>query len=546
MQTHINAALYQKTIWSCDLMEGFESSFSMNCKEKVEKLEEKVMTLFIDYENGGLITLQLLELIDDIERMGLGYRFQPDITRVLRKVASKHYATKEEEEDNLHAVSLEFRLLRQHGFSVSQDFLKRFKDTDGSLIGCLHADVEATLSLYEASYLALEGELDLDDAKLIVVKSLLNLNYPNENDHINHALDVPLYRRMHRLQARWYIDAYGKRKDANQMLLELAILDFNMVQSAHKRELQNVSRWWNKIGLASKLSFSRDRLMECFFWSVGMVFEPQYYSCRLGLTKVGALITTIDDIYDVYGSIDELKVFTDAVKRWDINAMKHMSEVLQVGFLALYNTINDMGYDTLVAQGTNIIPILAKVWGELTEAFFVEAKWNHINYKPTLEDYLDNAWRSVSGVVILTHGYFLMNQDAKKDVTKSSMGKFDNLIKWSSMIFRLYNDLATSSDEMDRGKSVNAISCYMQEHDVCEQVARKYIKSLIDKAWKKMIEARVACPDDSKDPFIDMAINLARISHCTYQYGDGHGAPDARSKDRVLSVIFEPIREQEH
>ncbi|KAJ0507804.1 putative (E)-beta-ocimene synthase [Helianthus annuus] len=101
--------------------------------------------------------------------------------------------------------------------------------------------------------------------------------------------------------------------------------------------------------------------MECFFWSVGMVFEPQYYSCRLGLTKVGALITTIDDIYDVYGSIDELKIFTDAVKRWDINAMKHMSEVLQVGFLALYNTINDMGYDTLVAQGTNIIPILAKV-----------------------------------------------------------------------------------------------------------------------------------------------------------------------------------------
>ncbi|KAI7735147.1 hypothetical protein M8C21_030172 [Ambrosia artemisiifolia] len=400
-------------------MEGLDTSFSMNCKEKVEKLEEKVMTMLIDYEKGGSSTLQLLELIDDIERMGLGYRFQTNITKVLSKVASKDYEPKKEEEDNLHVACLKFRLLRQHGFSVSQ-------------------------------------------------------------------------------------------------------------------------------GLASKLSFSRDRLMECFFWSVGMIFEPQYYSCRVGLTKVGTLITTIDDIYDVYGSMDELKIFTDAVKRWDINAMEHLSEVLQVGFLALYNTINQMGYDILVAQGKNIVPILAKAWGELIEAFFVEAKWNHSDYMPTLEDYLDNAWQSVSGVLVLTHGYLLMNQDSNKDVTESSMEKFGDLFKWSSMIFRLYNDLATSSDEMDRGKSINAISCYMHEHDVCEEVAREYIKTLIDKAWRRMIEARVACSDDSKDPFIDMAINLARISHCTYQFGDGHGAPDARSRDRVLSVIFEPITEKEH
>ncbi|KAI3717324.1 hypothetical protein L1987_68879 [Smallanthus sonchifolius] len=232
---------------------------------------------------------------------------------------------------------------------------------------------------------------------------------------------------------------------------------------------------------------------------------------------------------------------------WDISGVDSMPEFLQVGFLALYNTINEMGYDTLIAQGKNIIPILAKVWGELSEAFFVEAEWNHINYKPTLEDYLDNAWLSVSGVVILTHGYFLMNQDLKKDINESSLRKFNDLFKWSSMIFRLYNDLATSSDEMDRGKSVNAISCYMHEHDVSEEVASEYIKTLIDKAWMKMIKARVLCAEEfANDPFIDMAINLARISHCIYQYGDGYGSPDERVKDRVLSVIFEPIRGKEH
>lgn len=70
------------------------------------------------------------------------------------------------------------------------------------------------------------------------------------------------------------------------------------------------------MGIANKLQFARDRLMESFFWAVGMVFEPEYSNCRKGLTKVAALITTLDDIYDIYGSLDELEQFTDAVERF--------------------------------------------------------------------------------------------------------------------------------------------------------------------------------------------------------------------------------------
>lgn len=55
--------------------------------------------------------------------------------------------------------------------------------------------------------------------------------------------------------------------------------------------------------------------MENFLWTVGVAFEPHFEYCRRMSTKVNALITVIDDIYDVYGTLDELERFTDAVER---------------------------------------------------------------------------------------------------------------------------------------------------------------------------------------------------------------------------------------
>ncbi|XP_076927630.1 (E)-beta-ocimene synthase, chloroplastic-like [Bidens hawaiensis] len=424
------------------------------------------------------------------------------------------------------------------------NFLRRFKNGHGGLIGSQKSDAKAVLSLYEASVLALESELDLHEAKLLAKEKLLklsvNINDEVTNTYINLALDTPLYHMVPRLQARWRIDAYSKRKDANNLLLELAILDFNMVQSSNKRDLQQVSKWWENTELVNKLGFIRDSLMECFFWASGIIFQPRYDSNRIRLTKACAFITTIDDIFDIWKSIDELEVLTDAIKRtivfrWDVTAIESLPVRLQVGFLALYNTINGIGYDTVITQRKNIIPTLAKVWGDLCESFLLEAKWSQA--MPTLKEYLDNGWVSSSGVVILTHAYVSINPED----TIESLEKCQEIIKWSSMLLRLYNDLVISSEEIATGESVDAISCYMRDSGVSEEVAREYINTLIDKAWMKMIKARDACSDVSAYPIIDLALNMARVAHSMYQFGDGHGAPDARANHRVLSMIVKPI-----
>ena len=101
------------------------------------------------------------------------------------------------------------------------------------------------LSLYEASYFAFEGENLLDEAEEF---TRMHLKDPKVNiseslaEQVNHALELPLNRRMQRLEARWTIESYSRRQDVNQVVLELAKLDFNRVQSEHQKELRDMSR----------------------------------------------------------------------------------------------------------------------------------------------------------------------------------------------------------------------------------------------------------------------------------------------------------------
>lgn len=76
-----------------------------------------------------------------------------------------------------------------------------------------------------------------------------------------------------------------------------------------------VNRWWRNTCWDTELIFARDRLVENFLWTVGVNYLPQFSLGRRTLTKVNAMITTIDDVYDVFGTIDELEEFTEITNR---------------------------------------------------------------------------------------------------------------------------------------------------------------------------------------------------------------------------------------
>ena len=63
--------------------------------------------------------LEQLELIDILQKLGLSYHFECEMKRMLEVLYNNDHGDGWKEE-NLYAIALKFRLLRQHGYRASE------------------------------------------------------------------------------------------------------------------------------------------------------------------------------------------------------------------------------------------------------------------------------------------------------------------------------------------------------------------------------------------------------------------------------------------
>ncbi|KAF5820994.1 putative germacrene-A synthase [Helianthus annuus] len=207
----------------------------------------------------------------------------------------------------LYMVMTGMVLVLSFGFDSSdkKDFMfhavnifNKYKNKDGTFKESLTNDVEGLLELYEAAYMRVAGEVVLDDALAFtkgqlekITKDPLRWNCTQIlSRHIEEALERPIWKRLPRLEALRYIPFYEQQDAHNESLLRLAKLEFNRLQSLHKRELSQVSKWWKDLEPQKNLHYVRDRLPELYFWAVGAYFvlvsessDTQDHSERTGL-----------------------------------------------------------------------------------------------------------------------------------------------------------------------------------------------------------------------------------------------------------------------
>ena len=81
-------------------------------------------------------------------------------------------------------------------------------------------------------------------------------------------------------------------------------------------------------------------------------------------------------------------------------------------------------------------------WSDQCKAYLKEARWYFSGYKPSLHEYMENAWISISGSVMLFHTYFLIANPIKRE-DLDQLEELPPIIQHSSLIFRLADDLGT-------------------------------------------------------------------------------------------------------
>nr|GEY50362.1 camphene synthase [Tanacetum cinerariifolium] len=349
------SASYPPSLWPYERIQAITSKYTgEKYAARLETLKEEVRNIIYRENEKKENPLSTLNLVDDLQRLGIWYHFVDDISNVLDYVYYNYYKSPAKWNTlDLNLKALGFRLLRHNGYYITQDIFEDIKDEAGNFKGHLIEDTLGMLNLYEASYHSFEDENILDEARDFTAKYLQGSLGKISDQYLSSltscALDMPLHWRIARVETKWFIEAYEK---------------------------------------------------------------------RIGMNPTGfALITSVDDVYDVHGTLDELEKFTDVISRWNIYAIEELPDYMKICFLAIYNS-----------------------WEDLCNAYLVEARRYHTKYMPTFKEYLDIAEVSVAVPILLTYASFVMNVCSTEEVIQS-MDIIKNLIHYSSLLLRLADDL---------------------------------------------------------------------------------------------------------
>ncbi|KAL6193028.1 hypothetical protein ACLB2K_034113 [Fragaria x ananassa] len=239
-------------------------------------------------------------------------------------------------------------------------------------------------------------------------------------------------------------------------------------------------KWWKNLDFANKLPFARNKIVEAYFWALASLFEPEYHFARILLCKCVALTTVLDDVYDVYGTYEELERFTEAIERWDISAVDQLQlpECMEVCYKGLLDSYS--GYEEKLADEGNLYRI----------------------------EYAKEA-----------------------------------IVKATALIGRLLNDIAGHKFEQTNEQCATSVECYMNQYGVGEEEAKIELTKQKEAAWKDLNQEWLDLHSSNSipNPLLQIILNLACSSEVLYNNMEGFTNSETGHKGFIYSLLVEPV-----
>ncbi|CAM0876869.1 unnamed protein product [Alopecurus aequalis] len=498
-------------------------------QERAGVLTEQVRTLIKDTN----AIPKILDLTISLERLGLEYHYEDEISQLLDVVFNSDY-----DDDNLHLVSLRFYILRKNGYDVASDVFNKFQDKEGNFI---NFDTKSMLSLYNAAHVGTHEDEVLDKAisfsKRYLMGVLEHLESPMAHE-VSASLVTPLFKRVGILEARSYIPNYAKETTRNEAIFELAKLKFNLLQLQFCDELKEVTIWWKELYGRSNLSFVRHRVVETYFWMNGACYKPQYSHSRIILAKITYFITILDDIFDTYGSTTESIQLQQAINRWDESEVDRLPEYLKAFYLYILETFSSFE-DELGHDKSYRVFYLRELLKQLVQTYAEELRWRDENYVPkTLGEHLEVSSTSIGAFLIACAAYTGMDDITTEETFKWVLGH-PQLIKSLGIFVRLSNDIVSNERERAGHQCASTVQCYMKEHGATMYDACQQIKELAGDSWKDMLVHSLAVKNQPK-VVPRTILYLAKTVHNMYKHNDGYTTSET-IKDEIRLLFVEPI-----
>nr|ABB00361.1 germacrene A synthase [Crepidiastrum sonchifolium] len=516
-------------------------SFSLDNKElegyakAMEEPKEELRRLIVD---STMDSNKKLSLIYSVHRLGLTYLFLQEIEAQLEKLF-KEFNLQDYDEVDLYTTSINFQVFRHLGHKLPCDVFNKFKDsTSGKFKEYITNDVKGMLGLYESAQLRVRGESILDEASAFTetkLKSVVNTLEGKLEEQVMQSLRRPFHQGMPMVEARLYFSNYTEECATHASLLKLAKLHFSYLELQQKEELRIVSQWWKDMEFQTSVPYIRDRVPEIYLWILGLYFEPRYSLARIIATKITLFLVVLDDTYDAYATIEEIRLLTDAINRWDISAMEQIPEYIRPFYKILLEEYAELEKQ-LAKEGREKSVIASKqAFQDIANGYLEEAEWTNSGYVATFPEYMKNG--------LITSAYNVISKSALvgmgEMVSEHALAWYEShpkTLQASELISRLQDDVMTYQFERERGQSATGVDSYIKTYGVSEKEAIDELNKMIENAWKDINEGCLKPREVSMDVLAPI-LNLARMIDVVYRYDDGFTFPGKTMKE-YTTLLF--------